>query len=291
MENTQPGKAEVNDHDLFQKGIAELHCIVRNSWRSTLAQIATVVTIFAVPFLAPKIQAQDFEETIIYGLLIPLAALQVWDVSRHYRTKELRERLAKESQYAARRADTLYDLAILDPLTSLHNRRFAEERLNEEIARAERTGDPLAVLLFDVDYFKEINDKFGHAAGDLALKEFSRKLRRAIRSCDVPARLGGDEFLVILPECPRDKVDVILARIGTPEIRANRQAISVCYSVGRAHYQLTDTRKTMLERADKILYEEKAKRPSKSAGERNPGSNPESAYASSPGMLKDGNVE
>jgi diguanylate cyclase (GGDEF)-like protein len=267
MENTKSGKAEVSDRELFQQGLAELHRVVRNSWASTLAQIAMLMTIFAVPTLAPKMRAQGSEQTIIEGLLILLAILQVLDVDRHFRTKTLREQLAKQSQYAARRADTLYDLAILDPLTGLHNRRFAEERLNEEIARAERTDDPLALLLIDLDYFKEINDKFGHAAGDLALKEFSRKLRRAIRSCDVPARLGGDEFLVMLPECPRDKVDIILARIGNPEIRVNGQVISVCYSVGRAHYQVCDTKQTMLERADRNLYVEKANRRGNSAAQ------------------------
>jgi diguanylate cyclase (GGDEF)-like protein len=70
-------------------------------------------------------------------------------------------------------------------------------------------------VLIDLDYFKEINDQFGHAVGYLALKEFSRSLRKAIRACDMPVRLGGDEFLLVLPECPRDKVIVILQRIGT----------------------------------------------------------------------------
>ena len=161
------------------------------------------------------------------------------------------------------RANKLYDLSILDPLTGLHNRRFGEQRLEEELARSERNGDPLAVLLFDLDYFKEINDQFGHAAGDAALKEFSRRLKRAIRACDVPVRIGGDEFLVILPECPREKVDKILERIGTPEIRLNGQVISIRYSVGRAHHQVCDTTESMLHRADEILYAAKASRPSR----------------------------
>jgi diguanylate cyclase (GGDEF)-like protein len=119
----------------------------------------------------------------------------------------------------------------------------------------------LAVIVFDLDYFKEINDKFGHAAGDLALKKFSGRVRRAIRACDVPVRIGGDEFLVILPECPRDKVDVILSRIGTLEIEFNGEKISVCYSAGRAHYQYSDTTAALLGRADEVLYAEKAARP------------------------------
>jgi diguanylate cyclase (GGDEF)-like protein len=117
------------------------------------------------------------------------------------------------------------------------------------------------VVLFDLDYFKEINDKFGHAAGDAALREFSRRLKRAIRACDIPVRLGGDEFLVILPECPRDKVNVIVERTGTPQIEFNGEKIHVCYSVGIAQYQPSDTSEAMLARADQVLYVKKQARP------------------------------
>jgi diguanylate cyclase (GGDEF)-like protein len=119
----------------------------------------------------------------------------------------------------------------------------------------------LAVVLFDLDYFKEINDKFGHAAGDAALREFSRRLKRAIRACDIPVRLGGDEFLVILPECPRDKVNVIVERTGTPQIEFNGEKIHICYSVGIAQYQYSDTSEQMLARADQVLYVKKQARP------------------------------
>ena len=192
--------------------------------------------------------------------------MQIRDLFRHGRTAQVRERLAKQLKAAVMqkiRANKLYDLSILDPLTGLHNRRLGEERLAEEVARSDRNGDPLALLLFDLDYFKEINDQHGHAAGDAALKEFSRKLKRAIRACDVPVRIGGDEFLVILPECPREKVDTILQRIGAPELRWNGQAISIRYSVGRAQHQVCDTKESMMQRADEILYAAKASRSSR----------------------------
>ena len=115
--------------------------------------------------------------------------------------------------------------------------------------------------LLDLDHFKEINDRFGHPAGDLALKEFSRRLKKAIRACDVPVRIGGDEFLVILPECPREKVDVILSRLISIEIDIDSQKLPVCYSVGRAHYQVNDTIESLLGRADKVLYTAKENRP------------------------------
>jgi diguanylate cyclase (GGDEF)-like protein len=158
------------------------------------------------------------------------------------------------------KTNRLYDLSVLDPLTGLHNRRFGEQNLKEAIERSAKTGEALAVVLIDLDYFKEINDQFGHAVGDLALKEFSRSLRKAIRACDTPVRIGGDEFLLVLPECPRDKVNVILQRIGTPALHCDGIKIHVSYSSGSAHYEYGDTREKILARADEALYAKKAAR-------------------------------
>jgi diguanylate cyclase (GGDEF)-like protein/PAS domain S-box-containing protein len=88
--------------------------------------------------------------------------------------------------------------ARVDSLTGLPNRRAFEERLGDALGRISRTGASLALLYLDVDHFKQINDTFGHAAGDEVLKEFGQRLRMAIRSTDTVARLGGDEFTVIL---------------------------------------------------------------------------------------------
>ena len=259
---------EPSDHEIFRESIAELGRIVRGSFRTTAVQIAAAIAAIAAPMILGGVAEKDHINiaAIIYASLFLILALQILDLFRHGRTALVRERLSKQLKAAVVqriRANKLYDLSILDPLTGLHNRRFGEQRLEEELARSERNGDPLAVLLFDLDYFKEINDQFGHAAGDAALKEFSRRLKRAIRACDVPVRIGGDEFLVILPECPREKVDKILERIGTPEIRLNEEVISIRYSVGRAHHQVCDTTESMLHRADQVLYGEKALRPTK----------------------------
>jgi diguanylate cyclase (GGDEF)-like protein len=265
MDTINMDAPERSDHEIFQESIAELDRIVTSSFRTTIAQISGVLAAIAAPLLIGDLASKHHFGIafIMDAIFLLVLMLQAYDLARHSRTKLVRDRLAKQLKVAITqriRADKLYDLSILDPLTGLHNRRFGEQRLEEEVARSERNGDPLAVLLFDLDYFKEINDQFGHAAGDAALKQFSRKLKRAIRACDVPVRLGGDEFLVILPECPREKVDVVLDRIGAPEIQFNHQVISIRYSVGRAHYQVCDTRQTMLQRADEVLYAEKASR-------------------------------
>jgi len=177
--------------------------------------------------------------------------------------ERFRHRLIEQMEAAVKqrvRADKFYGLAILDPLTDLYNRRYGEECLQKEITRAERHGYELAVIVMDLDNFKQINDQFGHAAGDEVLKEFSRHLKRAIRACDVPVRMGGDEFLVVLPECPRENVHIILSRLKPFEVIVNRQKIVVSYSRGRAQYQVSDTSRALIQRADELLYAEKAER-------------------------------
>ena len=266
MEITKTEAANQSDHEIFRESVAELDGIVKSSFLTTLAEIAAVLAAVALPLLIGELDQKRhlgiaFVVNVVFLLLL---VMQIYDLARHSRAKLVHDRLAKQLKAAVMqriRADKLYDLSILDPLTGLHNRRFGEQRLEEEVARSERNGEPLAVLLFDLDYFKEINDQYGHATGDAALREFSRKLKRAIRACDVPVRIGGDEFLVILPECPREKVDMIVERIGSPEIRFQQSAITVRYSVGRAHYQICDTSQTMLQRADQMLYTAKASRP------------------------------
>jgi len=99
------------------------------------------------------------------------------------------------------RSRVLELLALRDPLTELHNRRFMNDRLPAEVARAARTGSELAVALVDLDEFKPINDTHGHAAGDRALRAFARALSTGLRSYDLVCRFGGDEFVVLFPDC------------------------------------------------------------------------------------------
>lgn len=96
--------------------------------------------------------------------------------------------------------DELYRLAIIDPLTGLHNKRSFLDYLDRELARAERHGRPLSLVLFDVDHFKAINDDLGHLAGDLALRELARCLRSKLCQDELLARFGGEEFAAVLTE-------------------------------------------------------------------------------------------
>lgn len=249
---------EMTDHVALQGTILELNRNLKKGFLFTWIEVSVLLLAVAIPF-TPIDRATTI--LLMTGLAMAVTVGRVKGLTGH---EQVRLILMKQDEITARarkRTDKLYGLSILDSLSGLHNRRFGEARLAEEIARSERAGYPIAVLLFDLDYFKEINDKFGHAVGDMAIREFSRKLRKAIRACDVPVRMGGDEFLVIVPECPADKVSAILSRIGMPEIEFSGQKIPIRYSIGRAQYQFNDTFESLLARADGVLYAEKAARP------------------------------
>lgn len=177
--------------------------------------------------------------------------------------KRLRTQLSEQIDYMARlevRADQFEKLAVLDPLTGLYNRRSADMRLRAEVDRSRRHAHPLTLVMFDLDDFKPINDRYGHAAGDLVLKEFGERLQKAVRVSDVAVRLGGDEFMVILPECQPDQVVHLLARLRPMEVLYHGQKLPVHFAAGWAGYQAGESAETLQERADQALYADKRAR-------------------------------
>ena len=206
-------------------------------------------------------QSQPELALIVRGLLGLILIFNIYMLYQQYILRVLRRHLATQLQVATEqkvRADTLYELAILDPLTGLYNRRFGEDYLRTEIVRSERTGDPLAVVLLDLNDFKSINDRHGHNAGDLVLKEFARRLKKATRGSDIAVRLGGDEFLVILTECPPEKIEMVLSRLMDVQVQFENDYIPVFFSNGWAQYQANDTAEELVRRADVALYAHKA---------------------------------
>lgn len=129
-------------------------------------------------------------------------------------------------------------VAVLDPLTSVYNRRFGIERLKEELARAERSRDPLGLLMLDLDHFKSFNDTYGHVAGDRVLQAAVSATRLVLRDGDVLVRYGGEEFLVILPGAGRrdltDMAERIRRSISEAEIALGRNRLSITVSIGGA---------------------------------------------------------
>jgi diguanylate cyclase (GGDEF)-like protein/PAS domain S-box-containing protein len=150
----------------------------------------------------------------------------------------------------------LAEQAIRDSLTHLYNRRYFEQRIEEEIARAHRTRQPLAILLCDLDHFKAINDAWGHQAGDEVLKMVARNIQEATRGADLVFRWGGDEFVVVLSDTTRDGVLVAADRIRTA-IRAmsTRADLAPDLSIGIALYpEHGQTVDQLIRLADRALY-------------------------------------
>jgi len=159
---------------------------------------------------------------------------------------------------------------VTDFLTGWHNRRYFHNRLREELARAERTGKALACLMVDVDHFKEINDRFGHLAGDEALKEVARRAEAEIRAGDTGARFGGDEFAILLAGAESTHAQKLAERIhqgvGASPIRVHGGAhVTVTLSIGvatarpqpRSHdYKALAER--LIAEADAALYRAKS---------------------------------
>jgi diguanylate cyclase (GGDEF)-like protein len=154
-------------------------------------------------------------------------------------------------------AHEVYNLAVLDSLTGAYNRRYAEQRLITEIDRARRYRLPLTVILFDLDDFKQVNDEYGHAAGDCVLKVFAERLSKSTRGSDMAARYGGDEFLTLLPECQPDDVQYVLKRLDGLEVQVGEAMRSISYSAGWADYLPGESAEELLKRVDAELYANK----------------------------------
>jgi diguanylate cyclase (GGDEF)-like protein len=166
------------------------------------------------------------------------------------------------------KTEELKKLTITDPLTGLLNRRYLNERLKDEVARSERHGHDLSLLMLDLDWFKYCNDTFGHSHGDRTLKAVAEVLLNTVRSMDVVARYGGDEFMIILPETRESLAQDIAERLrnNVANLRECKQRAAgaeqraLTASIGIACYPLHGTTiEVLLDNVDKALYRAKNK--------------------------------
>jgi diguanylate cyclase (GGDEF)-like protein len=158
----------------------------------------------------------------------------------------------------ARRFREARQLADLDALTGLHNRRYFHETLARECARAHRYERKLSLIVFDLDDFKEINDRIGHLAGDTVLAEAAERVRDVVRTADIACRVGGDEFAVILPESSLNDADQLYRRIQNAiSSRPLGQGGKLFLSAGVAELRAEDDPVAFFQRADDALYRAK----------------------------------
>jgi diguanylate cyclase (GGDEF)-like protein len=164
---------------------------------------------------------------------------------------------ALASEYAVAEAQ-LRELVVTDPLTGLPNYRRLVEVLGAEIVRANKNDNPFAVVFFDMDGLKRINDELGHLIGSRAVCRFAETLRASCRSSDTPARYGGDEFVVILPETDDEGARVVIQRV-EDRLREDPDKPALAVSAGVAVYPRDGgTPTTLLSAADRALYGVKA---------------------------------
>jgi diguanylate cyclase (GGDEF)-like protein len=174
---------------------------------------------------------------------------------------EMRNRLAESRRRLAASLEQVRQLASHDDLTGVLNRRALMAALERERVRAERSGAALSIAIMDLDHFKQVNDRHGHAAGDAVLRRFSETVNEAMRATDIFGRYGGEEFLLILVGATAplaaeamDRINAAVARIDWSAISPD---LSVTLSAGIASYGKGQTVEHMLRRADLALYDAK----------------------------------
>jgi len=152
---------------------------------------------------------------------------------------------------------TLIELSETDKLTGLKNRRYFQEKLEEQLSNNEKSASPFSLFILDIDHFKKVNDTFGHQVGDEVLAQLAQLLKNQARSLDIVARYGGEEFVVILPETDQNEAKAIAEQLRQAVEQAKWQTGRITVSVGIATAIKTDNETTILQRADKALYASK----------------------------------
>lgn len=256
--NLLPGQEQKALSPRFEEYIANLRGLQRREWWAwgttmfVLLLLTGGVASLALPQMFVQ-RASWFHSPVfqsVSGLTLLVLLLGGYLTYEKTLINRLRIELAEGQSHSA----IWRDLALVDSLTGLFNRRFAERQLKAEVARAQRKSYHLTVVLFDLNDFKNVNDQYGHAAGDIALKAFADRLTNACRQGDIAARLGGDEFMLLLPECDATQVHLLLARMAGIEGQINGRGIPVTFAVGWSDYRKGQRPQDLLDEADRALY-------------------------------------
>lgn len=157
---------------------------------------------------------------------------------------------------------SVQELAIIDSLTIVFNRRYYLERFREEIERSEKFNYKFSCLMIDIDYFKDFNDRYGHIVGDAILRELSRTIQENIRQIDLIGRYGGEEFSIILSETDKDAAQLAAERIRLAiqdkHIRVYDEELKITVSIGISTYPYDGKEiERLIDKADSALYQAK----------------------------------
>ncbi|MGB9465747.1 MAG: diguanylate cyclase [Candidatus Acidiferrum sp.] len=252
----------------FEQIQATMHSVVRRQWWlwSSGVLVTLLLTLGIASFAFPGLLSEQKEfytfnlNLAVRGLVGLVLLFNVYTIYQQLQIQRIQ--FALEQQIGAfdrlgDRTEQVYKIAALDCVTGLYNRQSGEHRLAEEISRSQRHSRPLTILMLDLNGLKQINDTFGHPAGDLMLRYFSERLQSAIRGSDVPIRIGGDEFLVLLPECKVSEVQLVLNRLDGIIGEFDGHKIPLGFAVGWTDYIPGESSQTLMMRADTALYANK----------------------------------
>ena len=261
----QPDQMKHENPELLE---AELHALEgRDLQLWCLGGI--IALILATGFLAllvPRVlwnagSALKFQQNLpalFLGLLVLLLLAAIYMVQQRLRLTRTRRELMGRLLQAER-------VARVDELTGLFNRRTLDELLTREMARAQRTGSRLSVVMVDIDGFRALNDRFGHVVSERILQEVSRMLKRNFRAADILLRYGVDEFLAILPETDRREAQIAVDRLYGGVVQWNRRNQDFGYKLGLScgiaqFIPDASTHESLVEAADAEMYNLRAAR-------------------------------
>jgi two-component system, cell cycle response regulator len=228
------------------------------------SQVRSLERTRGLPILA--VAEPDNNQRLLRGLEIGVNDYLIRPIDKNELLARVRTQV-KRKRYTERLRDNVQmtvEMAITDALTGLHNRRYMETHLATLVEQAASRGKPISVLILDIDYFKSVNDTYGHDAGDDVLREFAIRLRKSIRNIDLACRFGGEEFVVVMPETDMGIATTVAERlrrrIATEPfpIQQEMQLLDVTISIGIAGLTgADDNAASMVKRADQALYRAK----------------------------------
>jgi diguanylate cyclase (GGDEF)-like protein len=185
----------------------------------------------------------------IFALIALIVLFNIYTIRQEFLIKQLRAQLSdKQAQFYG-----LRNLSMLDSLTGLYNRRFAEQRLAAEVARTQRMGHPLALVMLDLKQFGLVNDRLGRDAGDQALREFGVRMSSVIRGSDLAVRLDADKFMMVLPECATEQLNRILTRLTPVELNWKGHQVPLTFAASCKQYQIGETSDEFIARVELSL--------------------------------------
>ncbi|MBV9219464.1 MAG: PleD family two-component system response regulator [Methylobacteriaceae bacterium] len=215
----------------------------------------------------PLLLIADLEDRdrVIRGLDLGVNDYLTRPVDRNELMARVRTQIRRK-RYADSLRDSLQasiEMAVVDPLTGLHNRRYLESHFSSLLDQSAGRGRPLSLMILDIDHFKDVNDTFGHEAGDEVLKQFAGRVRGAVRTADLMCRLGGEEFVIVMPDTGIVVAEKIGERVRAAvqaepfPIEGGRRSIRITVSIGIADRGRDPHPDAIFRRADRALYRSK----------------------------------